>query len=118
MKFDDAFEAWFATYNTGRDSLKGALFTAWQAALASRTPSPAPEGAAEWTITAPDGRTWKGESPVRACAAAQRDTIDPVLALERINAMVEEETAIHDKEMKEAWEEGCSVWFMKILQAR
>ena len=59
-----------------------------------------------WTITAPDGRHWSGDSPLKAAAAAQRDTIDPVLAMARINAMVDEENAIRDKELAEAFERG------------
>jgi hypothetical protein len=59
-----------------------------------------------WTVTGPDGRQWTGESPVRACAAAQRDTIDPVLAMKRINAVVDEENAIRDAELEAAREEG------------
>lgn len=61
---------------------------------------------AAWVITAPDGRQWHGESPLRACAAAQRDTIDPVLAMQRINAVVDEENAIRDKELADAYAEG------------
>lgn len=59
-----------------------------------------------WTITAPDGRQWTGESALMAARAAQRDTIDPVVAMERINAMVAEETAIHEAEIAEAFERG------------
>lgn len=59
-----------------------------------------------WTITSPNGRTWTGDSPVKAAGAAQRDTVDPVLAMERINAMVGEENAIRDAELAEAFERG------------
>jgi hypothetical protein len=54
----------------------------------SGTPAVSPSGS--WTITAPDGRQWTGESPVRAAAMAQRDTIDPVLAMQRVQAMLDE----------------------------
>lgn len=47
----------------------------------------------DWTIIAPDGRQWHGESAIRAAAAAQRDTIDPVLAMQRINAALDEWSA-------------------------
>lgn len=59
-----------------------------------------------WVVFAPDGRQWAGESPLKACAAAQRDTIDPVLAMQRLNAMVDEENAIRDKELAEAYAKG------------
>jgi len=59
-----------------------------------------------WTIIAPDGRQWHGESPLRACAAAQRDTIDPIVAMQRIQTMVDEENAIRDAELAAAREEG------------
>lgn len=42
-------------------------------------------GGDEWVIEAPDGRRWHGASPLKAATAAQRDTIDPVLAMQRIN---------------------------------
>jgi flagellar biosynthesis/type III secretory pathway protein FliH len=59
-----------------------------------------------WFLTAPNGRTWEGESPFKVCAAAHRDTIDPALRMKRINEMVEEETAIHDQELATARAEG------------
>lgn len=37
-----------------------------------------------WTLTAPDGRTWQADSPLKACGAEQRDRIPPEVALKRI----------------------------------
>jgi len=37
-----------------------------------------------WTLTAPDGRTWQADSPLKACSAEQRDRIPPEVALKRI----------------------------------
>lgn len=77
------------------------------ASLTSQASAPAPAPAeSKWLIRAPDGREWRGDSPLRACAAAQRDTTDPVLAMQRINAMVAEENAIRDAELAEAFERG------------
>ena len=37
-----------------------------------------------WTLTAPDGRTWQADSPLKACSAEQRDRIPPEVVLQRI----------------------------------
>lgn len=39
-----------------------------------------------WTLTAPDGRQWTGESGLCAAAAEQRERIPPAVQLERIFA--------------------------------
>jgi hypothetical protein len=37
-----------------------------------------------WTLTAPDGRMWQADSPLKACSAEQRGRIPPEVALKRI----------------------------------
>ena len=34
-----------------------------------------------WTLTAPDGRTWTGETPLRCCGAEHRERVPPAEAL-------------------------------------
>jgi hypothetical protein len=43
-----------------------------------------------WTLTAPDGRTWQADSPLRACSAEQRERVPPDVALARVMAMADE----------------------------
>jgi len=45
------------------------------------TPKPMP---GIWTLTAPDGRTWQAESPLRCCGAESRERIPAEVALGRI----------------------------------
>lgn len=37
-----------------------------------------------WKLTAPDGRTWQAESPLRCCSAEQRERVPADVAIERI----------------------------------
>ena len=37
-----------------------------------------------WTLTAPDGRSWQDESPLRVCGAEQRERVPDDVALSRI----------------------------------
>lgn len=37
-----------------------------------------------WTLIAPNGRRWTGDSPLRACAAEMNDRVPPEIALKRI----------------------------------
>lgn len=46
--------------------------------------------AGTWTLTAPDGRTWQADSPLKTVGAEQRDRIPAELALKRIFAACEE----------------------------
>jgi hypothetical protein len=48
---------------------------------ASKTPPPQ---AGEWTLTAPDGRTWKADSPLKCCSQEQRERVPASVALARI----------------------------------
>lgn len=48
---------------------------------ASKTPPPQ---AGEWTLTAPDGRTWKADSPLKCCGLEQRERVPANVALARI----------------------------------
>jgi hypothetical protein len=51
---------------------------------AART-TPKPQ-AGTWTLTAPDGRTWTGSTPLQACSAEQRVRVPAEVALQRILA--------------------------------
>jgi hypothetical protein len=37
-----------------------------------------------WTLTAPDGRTWQAETPLRCCGLEQRERVPAEVALARI----------------------------------
>lgn len=68
---------------------------------AVRAAQPVSEQTAEpvantWTLTGPDGRQWKDTSPIRVCAAAQRDTIPPEVALERVMRGMSEESELDE----------------------
>ncbi len=39
-----------------------------------------------WTLTAPDGRTWQGDSPLKTCGAEQRERVPAEVALQRVFA--------------------------------
>lgn len=43
-----------------------------------------------WTLTAPDGRTWQAESPLRVVAMESRERVPAEVALARINAAIAE----------------------------
>lgn len=43
-----------------------------------------------WTLTAPDGRTWKADSPLKACGAEQRERVPAEVAIARIFAACDE----------------------------
>ena len=47
--------------------------------------TPKPQ-AGEWTLTAPDGRTWKADSPLKTVGAEQRERVPAKVAIERIFA--------------------------------
>lgn len=44
-----------------------------------------------WTLTAPDGRTWQADSPLRVVAVESRERIPATVALERIYAAASED---------------------------
>ena len=54
-----------------------------EAALLVRTP---PLDVGTWTLTAPDGRTWQADSPLRVCAIEQRERVPASVAYARIMA--------------------------------
>lgn len=37
-----------------------------------------------WTLTAPDGRQWHGDSPIKACREEQRSRIPDEVAVKRV----------------------------------
>jgi hypothetical protein len=49
----------------------------------AETPTPKPQ-AGIWTLTAPDGRTWTAETPLRACGNELKDRVPADVALARI----------------------------------
>lgn len=51
--------------------------------MSIQTPKPA-QGT--WTLTAPDGRTWQADHPLKCCAMEQRERVPPDVALARIKA--------------------------------
>lgn len=51
----------------------------------SETPKPQ---AGTWTLIAPDGRTWKADSPLRCVAIEQRERVPDHIAMARIIAAV------------------------------
>lgn len=52
------------------------------------TPTPkAQEG--EWTLTAPDGRQWKADSPLKCVSNEIRERVPPDVAMARINRELE-----------------------------
>lgn len=57
--------------------------------LAAR-PTPKPM-VGEWTLTAPDGRTWKAQSPIHCVQAESNSRIPPDIALARIRASLIEQ---------------------------
>jgi len=58
----------------------------------------APPQTGTWTLIAPDGRTWTAESPLKVCAAEQRDRIPAEIMLQRIFEAVDkyEKSAMDD----------------------
>lgn len=50
-------------------------------------PTPQPM-VGEWTLTAPDGRTWKADNPMRCLTAEVNDRVPPLVALARIKRAV------------------------------
>lgn len=51
------------------------------------TPKPMP---GTWTLTAPDGRTWQADSPLRCVSLEQRERVPADVALARVVAMANE----------------------------
>ncbi len=47
------------------------------------TPTPKPQGGM-WTLTAPDGRTYQADSPLRCCGLEQRERVPADVAMARI----------------------------------
>lgn len=51
------------------------------------TPKPMP---GTWTLTAPDGRTWQADSPLRCVSVEQRERVPADVALARVVEMANE----------------------------
>ena len=76
------------------DAQHDAAFEAVRAAIAALqaepqpanladTPTPKPQGGM-WTLTAPDGRTYQADSPLRCCGLEQRERVPADVAMARI----------------------------------
>ena len=48
----------------------------------------------KWTLTAPDGRKWVADTPLKCVGSEQRERIPPSVALEKISSLVEQETSL------------------------
>ena len=46
-----------------------------------------------WTLTAPDGRTWKADSPLRCVSIEMRERVPAHVAMARIWAAIDEPDA-------------------------
>lgn len=55
--------------------------------MTTETPKPM-QGS--WTLTAPDGRTWQADSPMKVIMLEQRERVPPEVALQRITDAVDE----------------------------
>lgn len=64
-------------------------------------PTPQPL-AGTWTLTAPDGRAWTAESPLRVVSAEMHDRVPPLVALARIRRSLIEDA----KPPLETWGRG------------
>lgn len=58
-------------------------FDKWRDPELAASPTPKAQ-AGTWTLTAPDGRTWQADTPLRCAAAEQRERVPPDVALARI----------------------------------
>jgi hypothetical protein len=63
------------------------------------TPKPM---AGTWTLTAPDGREWKAETPLRCCGLEQRERVPADVALARILAAAKLGADDRDSELLQA----------------
>ncbi len=51
-----------------------------------------------WTLTAPDGRTWKADSPLKAVSMEMRERVPPHIAIARIVAATADDVASERRE--------------------
>lgn len=56
-----------------------------------------------WTLTAPDGRTWQAESPIRCVALESRERVPAEVRLQRIYAICDETPDPLYDAMKSIW---------------
>ena len=80
------------TKQAGHDAVAGPVDpTVMQRPGAERTtmetPKPMP---GTWTLTAPDGRTWQADSPLRCVSVEQRERVPANVAMARVVAMANE----------------------------
>ena len=43
-----------------------------------------------WTLTAPDGRTWQAETPLKCVVLEQKERVPPSVGIERIKNTIKE----------------------------
>lgn len=67
-------------------------YTDAQVRKLAEQPTPQPM-AGEWTLTAPDGRAFTADSPIRCMHAEMNERIPPLLALARIRRALMDEAA-------------------------
>lgn len=56
---------------------------AFKDACLASTKTPPPQ-AGTWTLTAPDGRTWQADSPLKCCGLEQRERVPASVAMARL----------------------------------
>ena len=67
-----------------------------------------------WTLTAPDGRTWQADSPLRCVGAEQRERVPEDLALARVLAAASEPMTNPWQPMKTAPKDGTAVLVLLV----
>lgn len=76
-------EQLLATQPLKAEQAKDAAEDAPSDAELADTPTPKPQGGL-WTLTAPDGRTYQADSPLRCCGLEQRERVPADVAMARI----------------------------------
>lgn len=78
------------------------FFTNYEKFLAALL-EPVGEGA-QWTLTAPDGRQWHGETKIKCMAAETSSRVPASVQLERIFAAAEETRQDEERQCREAYD--------------
>lgn len=79
-----------ATTEAPIDILKGLSDAEVRTLASTETPKPM---AGTWVLTAPDGQTWTGDSPIKCAQAEMHSRVPPQVALARIRrSLLDEET--------------------------
>lgn len=104
----EAFEAhlkrmptWAPEFEIHRGWVEMFAWDVWQARAALL--EPVGEGA-QWTLTAPDGRQWHGETKIKCMAAETSSRVPATVQLANILAAVEETRQDEERQCREAYE--------------